>query len=61
MFTKFDVFFMIRFLNSFDKTSKFPPVEIEFAAKELLDYYGFKNNKNLYDDIFALDISCDNS
>lgn len=61
MFTKFDVFFMIRFLNSFEKTSKFPPVEIEFAAKELLDYYDIKSNKNLYDDIFALDISCDNS
>lgn len=60
MFAKFDVFFMIRFLNGFDEQSDFAPVEVEIVVCELLDYYGVIRSENLYDDILELDISVPN-
>lgn len=60
MFAKFDVFFMIRFLNGFDEQSDFAPVEVEVVVSELLDYYGITSVKNLYEDILELDVSISN-
>ena len=60
MFTKFDVFFMIRFLNNFGETSDYVPVDVEVAVSELLDYYGATSIGNLYDDILELDVSIPN-
>lgn len=60
MFAKFDVFFMIRFLNGFDEQSDFAPVEVEVVVSELLDYYGITSVKNLYEDILELDVSIPN-
>ena len=60
MFAKFDVFFMIRFLNGFDEQSDFAPVEVEVVVSELLDYYGETSVKNLYEDILELDVSIPN-
>jgi len=60
MFAKFDVFFMIRFLNNFGEISDYVPVDIEIAVGELLDYYGVILSKNLYDDILELDVSVPN-
>lgn len=60
MFAKFDVFFMIRFLNGFDEQSDFAPVEVEIVVSELLDYYGVTSVKNLYEDILELDVSIPN-
>ena len=60
MFAKFDVFFMIRFLNSFDEFSEYPAVEVDDAVIHLLGYYGLSSSDNLYDDIFSLDISLQN-
>ncbi|MBO4615324.1 MAG: hypothetical protein J5709_09430 [Bacteroidales bacterium] len=60
MFAKFDVFFMIRFLNSFGEVSKYPAVEVDDAVIHLLGYYGLSSSDNLYDDIFSLDISLQN-
>lgn len=60
MFAKFDVFFMIRFLNGFDEQSDFAPVEVEIVVSELLDYYGITSVKNLYEDILELDVSIPN-
>lgn len=60
MFAKFDVFFMIRFLNGFDEQSDFAPVEVEVVVGELLDYYGITSVKNLYEDILELDVSISN-
>ena len=57
MFAKFDVFFMIRFLNNFGETSHYVPVDVEIAVGELLDYYGVIRSDNLYDDILELDAS----
>lgn len=60
MFAKFDVFFMIRFLNGFDEQSDFAPVEVEVVVSEILDYYGITSVKNLYEDILELDVSIPN-
>ncbi|MBQ2572910.1 MAG: hypothetical protein II575_01725 [Bacteroidales bacterium] len=60
MFAKFDVFFMIRFLNGFDEQSDFAPVEVEIVVGELLDYYDVTSVKNLYEDILELDVSISN-
>lgn len=60
MCAKFDVFFMIRFLNGFDEQSDFAPVEVEIVVSELLDYYGVTSVKNLYEDILELDVSIPN-
>ena len=60
MFAKFDVFFMIRFLNGFGDQSDYAPVEVEDATCELLDYYGITPIKDLYEDILELDISIPN-
>jgi hypothetical protein len=60
MFAKFDVFFMIRFLNNFGETSDYVPVDVEIAVCELLDYYGVIRSENLYDDILELDVSVPN-
>lgn len=60
MCAKFDVFFMIRFLNGFDEQSDFAPVEVEIVVSELLDYYGVTSVKNLYEDILELDVSISN-
>ena len=60
MFAKFDVFFMIRFLNSFGETSGFAPVDVEVAVAELLDYYAVTRTENLYEDILELDVSIPN-
>ena len=57
MFAKFDVFFMIRFLNSFGESSKYPVVEVEDAVIQLLKYYGAVSSDIIYDDILALDLS----
>lgn len=55
MFTKFDVFFMIRFLNSFSESTIYPPDEIESAVAKLLDFYGDNDVENIYYKVFFLD------
>lgn len=56
MYDRFDAFFIIKFLNSFDKNSAFPPVDIKEAGKALLSFYGIEKSGDLYDLIVALDI-----
>ena len=61
MFSKFDVFFTIRFLNSFGENSAYPSEEIELSVEKLLEYYGVVDIKDcLYDGIFKLDLSVHN-
>lgn len=60
MTDKFDVFFMIRFLNGFGSESKFPPQEVESAAKSLLEYYGEHESGDLYKDLLSLDVKARN-
>jgi len=60
MISKFDVFHIIRFLNSFDDASNYPSLEVETAVILLLKYYGLSPSESIYDDIFALDLSVPN-
>ncbi len=57
MFAKFDVFFMIRFLNGFDEFSAFPPQEVEIVATKLLKYFNYEMTNCLYDNLLNLDLS----
>lgn len=60
MFAKFDVFFMIRFLNSFSESKIYPPEEIEVAVVKLLEYYGDKDVENLYSKVLSIDCATAN-
>lgn len=60
MLTKFDVFFMIRFLNGFSESSTYPPEDIEVAVMKLFDNYGYNTEGDLYRNIFSLDCATSN-
>ncbi|MBQ1732958.1 MAG: hypothetical protein II037_12190, partial [Bacteroidales bacterium] len=60
MFAKFDVFFMIRFLNSFSESKIYPPEEIEAAVVNLIEYYGDKDVENLYSKVLSIDCATAN-
>lgn len=55
MYNKFDAFFIVKFLHSFDEKSAFPPIDVLEAGKTLLSNYGIKQIDNLYEQILALD------
>jgi hypothetical protein len=55
MYDKFDAFFIVKFLNSLNGSSDYPPVDVEAAAKELLSYYGINKITDLYRQITELD------
>jgi hypothetical protein len=57
MYDKFDGFFIIKFLNSCNKTGAFPPTDVHEAAKNLLHEYGISEPDDLYDQILSLDSS----
>lgn len=44
MFSKFDAFFAIRFLNSFDERSEYPPLDVIIAVSQLFDVLSIKHN-----------------
>jgi glycosyltransferase involved in cell wall biosynthesis len=56
LFSKFDAFFIIKFLNSFTGNSNYPPVEITEAAKQLLKYYKVEENEPIYNAVLKLDL-----
>jgi len=62
-FAKFDAFFIVRFLNSFDQNSDFPPVDVCIAASQLLQKYNVNktggNVQKIYQEIFKLDFKLD--
>ncbi|MBQ1606749.1 MAG: glycosyltransferase family 2 protein [Bacteroidales bacterium] len=60
MFAKFDVFFMIRFLNSFSESKIYPPEEIEAAVVNLIEYCGDKDVENLYSKVLSIDCATAN-
>ena len=56
LFSKFDAFFVIKFLNSFGDNSSYPSMEVEEAAKLLLEYYRTKEGDDVYDSMLKLDL-----
>lgn len=58
MFSIFDAFFVVKFLNSFDAESKFPPQEINKSARELFQALKLKiDENNIYETIKKLDLT----
>ncbi len=59
-FSKFNAFFIIQFLNSFNEESKFPPKDVLEMASELLLSKNIKlentKTENIYNQIFKLDL-----
>jgi hypothetical protein len=61
MYDNFDAFFVVKFLNTFDKNSDYPPVDILEASKILLKHYGIAfdetiEQEELYNKLVSLDI-----
>jgi glycosyltransferase involved in cell wall biosynthesis len=57
LFSKFDAFFVIKFLNSFTDKSNYPPMEVAEAAKRLLEYYEIEESGDVYGSMLRLDLS----
>jgi hypothetical protein len=57
MYDKFDAFFIVKFLNTFNNGAAYPPVDIADAAQALLTHYGVAETDSLYDAITTLDLS----
>jgi glycosyltransferase involved in cell wall biosynthesis len=54
----FDAFFIVKFLNTFNTSAVYPPVDIIDATRIILSHYGVPASDNkLYDQLNALDIS----
>jgi hypothetical protein len=62
LFSKFDAFFIVKFLNSFNKSQKYPPLPVTEAVTLLLEKSGITTNSHsideVYDKIFDLDVEC---
>jgi len=60
LYSKFDAFFIIKFLNSFNNSKDFPPIDLFEAIKKLLDYYKISTDnftiENIYEIIYDLDM-----
>jgi hypothetical protein len=57
MYDKFDAFFVVKFLNTFNDSHTYPPVDVTEAAKVLLKHYGIGETEDLYETITLLDLN----
>ena len=61
LYSKFDAFFIIRFLNFFNNSKDFPPQELFEEVEKMLDYYKIHTNdfsmENIYNIIDNLDMN----
>jgi hypothetical protein len=58
MYDNFDAFFIVRFLNMFNGSGAFPPVDVREAGRRLLRYYGVTEEvRDLYGRMMLLDVS----
>jgi hypothetical protein len=54
----FDAFFIVKFLNTFNNSTTFPPVDILTSVKQLFMYYNIDcKDINLYNELEQLDMS----
>lgn len=56
LMNKYDQLFMIRFLNSFDEKSIYPPTTVDVAVSMLLQYVGQSETADYYDDMYRFDL-----
>ena len=57
MYYNFDAFFIVKFLNTFNNSTVYPPIDVLEAARSVLDYYGVNGSDDLYEAIRLLDVS----
>ncbi|MDR2680251.1 MAG: hypothetical protein LBC47_05515 [Tannerella sp.] len=57
MYDKFDAFFVVKFLNTFNNSDAYPPIDVREAGKILLNRYGIGETDDLYEAITMLDIN----
>jgi hypothetical protein len=56
MYDKFDAFFIVKFLNSFNNSAVYPPINVLDAGKILLNDYGIDGTDDVYEKIMLQDI-----
>jgi len=57
MLNHFDSFFIVKFLNSFNHSEVYPPIDVWEAGKTILHYYGINEIYDLYEQILLQDIN----
>jgi hypothetical protein len=57
MYDNFDAFFIVKFLNTFNNSTIYPPVHVLEAGRVLLNYYGVNGQNNVYEEIKMLDMN----
>lgn len=57
MYDNFDAFFIVKFLNTFNNSDIYPPVDVHEAGRILLNYYGIKAPGDIYEELMSLDIN----
>jgi hypothetical protein len=57
MYDRFDAFFIVKFLNTFNHSHTYPPVDVREAGKTLLKYYGLGDADDLYEAVTLLDVN----
>ena len=57
MYDNYDAFFIVKFLNSFNESATYPPIDVTEAAKSLLQAYRIPATSDPYKQTMELDIS----
>lgn len=55
LFSKFDAFFIVKFLNFFDGNSNYPPRDIHKNIADMFEYLGVKEYDNMMDKLLELE------
>lgn len=56
MYDNFDAFFIVKFLNTFNDSYVYPPIDVTDACHILLDYYGIHEPVDIYEEMVSLDV-----
>ena len=64
MYDNFDAFFIVKFLNTFDKDSAYPSIDVVEAGRVILNCYGVNTTgdmtfEELYEEVVSLDVKVD--
>ena len=57
MLDHFDSFFIVKFLNTFNQSEVYPPMDVWEAGKTILHQYGIREINDLYEQIMLQDIN----
>ena len=57
MLYHFDAFFIVKFLNSFNRSEVYPLIDVSEAGRTILRYYGIRETGDVYEQIAYLDMN----